>query len=116
MTYDSASGLYKAAQYNRDHVDAGTGETMSYRNVLVLQAKQWLKSDGKYSRSYYDLIGEGEGYFACGGQIVPIKWSRASVTDRFVYTLADGTPLTLGVGTSYVGVIGTSGSAGVSYE
>ena len=116
MTYDAVSGLYKAGQYDRDHIDAGTGETMSYRNVLILQAKQWLKSDGKYSRSYYNLIGEGEGYFACDGQIVPIKWSRGSVTDPFVYTLADGTPLTLGIGTSYVGVIGTSGSAGVAYE
>jgi hypothetical protein len=62
------------------------------------------------------LIGEGEGFYACNGQIVPIKWSRDSVNDPFTYTLTDGTPLVMGVGKTYVAVIGTSGAAGVSYE
>ncbi len=115
LTYNAQTGLYEAYQLKTDHIDKITGETMAYRNVLVLQAKQTVSSTGKH-RTYYDLIGEGEGYFACDGKIVPIKWSRKSVTENFVYTLADGTPLTLGVGTSYVGVIGLKGSAGVSYE
>ena len=89
---------------------------MTYRNVLILQTKQRMVKEDTYTRSYYDLIGEGEGWFACGGQIVPIKWSRADVDSPFVYTLSDGTPVTLGVGTSYIAVIGSSGSAAVEYE
>ncbi len=116
MTYDAKLGLYKASQYKKDHIDDITDETVTYRNVLVLRAEQWLKSDGKYNRSYYDLIGEGEGYFACDGQIVPIKWTRKSVTDQFSYTLSDGTPITLGVGRSYIGVIHTGNNAGVTYK
>ena len=116
FAYDQATGLYKASQYKKDHIDKNTGETVSYRNVLVLKTKQWTVKEGTYNRSYYDLIGSGEGYFACDGQIVAIKWSRKSVTDPFVYTLADGTPLTLGVGRSYIGVIATSGKAAVSYK
>lgn len=116
MTFDATSGLYKAAQYKKDHIDAATGETMSYRNVFVLLSKQTRANDGYYTRSYYDLIGEGDGYFACDGKIVPIKWSRSSVTEPFAYTLTDGTPVTLGVGTSYFGVVNIKAPAGVSYE
>ena len=116
FAYDQATGLYKASQYKKDHIDKNTGATVTYRNVLVLQTKQWTEKEGSYNRSYYDLIGEGEGYFACDGKIVPIKWSRKSVSEPFSYTLADGTALTLGVGRSYIGVIATSGKAAVSYQ
>ena len=116
MTFDDATGVYKASQYKKDHVDGTNNQVMSYRNVLVLQTTHRKEHDGYYSRSYYTLTGEGEGYFACDGKIVPIKWSRKKVSDNFSYTLADGTPITLGVGKSYVAVIGRSGSAGVKYE
>lgn len=116
LAYDAELGLYKASQYKKDHIDKNTGKAVTYRNVLVLQTKQWFEKESSYNRAYYNLTGKGEGYFACDGQIIPIKWSRKSVTDPFVYTLADGTPLTLGVGRSYIGVIATSGKAGVSYK
>ena len=103
LTYNEQTGLYEAYQHKQNHMDAGTGEQMAYRNVLVLTAKQWIS--GKKARAYYDMIGTGEGFFACDGQLVPIKWSRESVDEPFVYTFADGTPLTLGVGKSYIGVI-----------
>jgi len=106
FTYDAQAGLYKASQYGKEHVDAGNNkETLAYKNVFVLLSEQTLHDEGKYTRSYYDLIGEGNGYFACNGQMISIKWSRKTVTDPFVYTMEDGTPLTLGVGTSYVAVV-----------
>lgn len=116
MTYDADLGLYLASQYGKKHIDENSGETVSYRNVLVLRAKQWSVKEGSYNRSYYNLIGSGEGYFACDGKIVPIKWSRKTVNDQFSYTLADGTPITLGVGRSYIGIIHTGDSAGVTYK
>lgn len=105
FTYDAATGLYKASQYGKNHVDAATGEQMAYKNILVIHSKQTLLDEGKYVRSYYNLLGEGKGYFACNGQLIPIKWVREAITDPFSYTTEDGTPLTLGVGTSYVAVI-----------
>ena len=62
-------------------------------------------------RTYYDLIGSGTGYYACDGKMVPIKWERPTLRDSFSYTLEDGTPVTLGVGTSYVAIIGQRGAA-----
>lgn len=116
FTLDTATGLYKASQYKKDHIDGATNEVLSYRNILVIQTPQKRENDGYYVRSYYTLTGEGEGYFACDGKIVPITWSRKSVNDPFSYTLADGTPVTLGVGKSYVAVIGDKSPAGVKYE
>jgi hypothetical protein len=49
-----------------------------------------------------ELVGSGEGYFACGGKIIPIKWSCESEGSPILFTLADGTPLELGVGNSYI--------------
>lgn len=109
MTYNTTSGLYEASQYKKDHIEGETGEVLTYRNVLVLQTKQWKEKEGGYSRSYYQLTGSGNGYFACNGQIVPIKWSHNKVTDNFTYTLEDGTPLVFGVGRSYIGVISNAG-------
>lgn len=114
MTYDEASGLYQMSQYRSEYKDAGNGERMSFRNVLVLYAEQWQIFDGQYYRSYYDLIGSGKGHMAIDGKIVPILWERPTLRDHFSYTLEDGTPVTLGVGKSYVGIVADSRT--VSYE
>lgn len=112
LTYNATTGLYEAYQYGEDYIDANTGEVMAFRNILIIKAEQWKDSSGY--RTYYDLIGEGEGLFACDGKIVPIKWQRPSLRENFTYTLTDGTPITLGVGTTYVAV--TSLNATSTYE
>ena len=114
FTYNEETGLYSASQYNRDHIDGNTGEALTYKNVFCLYTNQWGIFDGTYTRSFFTLVGEGAGHCAINGKIVPIKWSRATPKDSFHFTLEDGTPLTMGVGSSYVGITSTSASA--SYE
>ena len=104
MNYNEDTGLYEASQYNTDYIDGNTNETMTFTNVLTLYTKHWRVYDGYYYRSYYNLVGEGDGHFAYGGQIVPIKWHRDTLRSPFYYTLADGTPLTLCEGKSYIAV------------
>ena len=53
---------------------------------------------------YVDVVGSGSGWFVHNGQMVEILWSRDSATSNFVYTYTDGTPLTLGVGKTYIAV------------
>lgn len=114
FTYNEETGLYTASQYNQDHIDGNTGEALTYKNVFCLYTNQWGIFDGTYTRSFFTLVGEGAGHCAINGKIVPIKWSRATADDPFQFSLEDGTPLTLGVGHSYVGITSTSVSA--SYE
>lgn len=115
FAYDAATGLYKMSQYGKEYIDGNSGEQMTFKNVMVLYTSQWNRHDGEYSRSYYDLVGEGEGYLAVNGEIVKIKWSRDALREQFVYTLEDGTPITLGVGTTYVAVASET-STPVEYE
>lgn len=104
FTYEADRAVYSIRQYGRDLIDGTTGEQLTFKNVLMLYADQSKKSDGYYVRSYYDLIGEGEGYYALDGKIVKIKWSREDVKEPFVYTLEDGTVIELGVGKTYIGI------------
>ena len=107
LSYDAAAGCYYGTQHWTSHsapfADANTGKTVPFENVFILYAR--TTTDGY--RMFADLVGSGKGYYACGGKLVPIQWSRSSETAPFVYTLTDGTPLQQGVGKSYVGIIPT---------
>lgn len=102
MTYNADRGLYESTQYNEAYIDANDNSRVGFRNVLILQADQW--HDGSGYRTFYDLIGSGNGLFACDGKIVPITWTREHLREPFTYALSDGTPLTLGTGHTYVGI------------
>lgn len=112
LTYDAATKTYFAAQHGGAYIDGNTKETISFRNVVVLRANTSQQSNS--SLLTIKTTGTGTGYFACNGQLVPIKWSRASVNDPFTYTLENGNPVTFGVGSTYVAVIPTN--ATVNYQ
>lgn len=100
-TFNKETGRYAISQYGEVGIDGNTEEELETRNVLVVLAKQ--HNNGEHS--FYDLVGLGEGYLACDGQIIPIEWQRTSVEEPFVYTTQDGEPAVLGVGNSYIAVI-----------
>lgn len=110
--YNEELGGYTLYQKERDFIDGTTEELVPFRNVLILRADTYLKSDNIHT--YVEAVGSGEGYYARDGKIVPITWSRESDASAYVYTLADGTPVTLGVGTSYIAIIDDDGP--VEYE
>ena len=104
FAYNADTGLYSMRQYDRDVVDGNNDEQLAFKNLLVIYADQSKKHDGYYLRSYYEIIGKGEGYFVADGKIVKINWSRKDVKLPFVYTYEDGTPVQLGVGKTYLGL------------
>ena len=105
MEYDINGGVYLASQYGSPYVDGNTGAQLEFKNVIVIYTAHTFQRDSFYRRSFYDLDGSGKGYFACNGQIVPITWHRDSLRSSFYYTLEDGTPITLGVGKTYVAIV-----------
>ena len=56
------------------------------------------------------MTGSGNGTYFCGGKCVSIQWSKADRNSQFVYRLTDGSPLTLGQGTSYVCIMDPANS------
>ncbi len=111
MVYDQGLGKYVYNQYGESMVDGETGEPEAFRNVLILMTKVTLNADGYHEA---DLVTGGEGYFACGGKLIPITWGSDSENSPLWFKTLDGQPLLMGVGNSYV-AIAPIGSH-VSYE
>ena len=105
FTYDSATGLYTGAEYGGNLMDGTTNTAVKFKNLLVLYADTKILDD--YGRRAVDLDGSGTGHFICNGQTIPIKWIHSGTGSSFKYTLEDGTPLKLGVGKTYIGIVPT---------
>lgn len=97
MIYDETLGKYLYTQYGQGITK---GNEDYFENVFVILTK--VTNKGVYHIA--DLEGSGDGYYACGGKLIPIQWHHENAEDPFTFTLTDGTPLTQGVGNSYIGI------------
>ena len=118
FTYDSVSKTYLVSQLvdkqTGPYVDGNNDRQVAVTNVLVLHTDvNQIKGDTA-GRLTVRLTGSGSGFFACGGQYIPITWSKESPTAPFRFSTADGQPLTLGVGKSYINIV--DNSAAVTFE
>lgn len=104
--YDAQSGLYQVEQGGNPYIDGNTGAQIAVTNVLVLRT-DITDSGDSYGHMGVALSG-GEGWFACGGKIIPITWEKDSPQAPVTCTLTDGSPLLLGRGKSYVAIVGLS--------
>ena len=111
--YDAERRGYLVEEYGKPYVDGNTGEQVAVTNVLVLKTKVAQTGD-ELGHVTVDLTSGGEGYFACGGAIIPIRWSKPSRDSQFTYTTTGGIPLTLGRGSSYVSIVPLD--SGVTWE
>ena len=104
MTYDPVSGSYGMSQYEDIPMTDGYYDNAPElsKNVFALMIPYHSES-GIYHVA--ETVGEGEGYFACSGRMVPIKWHRDSNDSAFRFTLQDGTPLEQGIGNSYIAIL-----------
>lgn len=104
FTYDADAGLYLVSEYGQPYVDGNSGEQVGVTNLLILKTRCANIPGDEYGRIMVDLTG-GEGWFACGGQYVPIRWEKGFPNGQLRYYTADGAPLVLGQGRSYVCVV-----------
>ena len=100
MEYDAQAGQYRFFQYGKPMYDGSEKQDILFENVIVMFCKVY--NDDVYHVA--ELVGSGEGYFACNGKIIPIVWSHESMEQPIVFTHPDGTPLELGVGGSYIAI------------
>jgi hypothetical protein len=100
MTYDETFGKYVYTQYGKG-IDSVTDKNReTFENVFVILTT--VTNKGVYHVA--DLDGSGDGYYACGGKIVKVKWHHEDPKDPITFTLEDGTPLVQGIGNSYIGI------------
>lgn len=104
LSYDPATKLYAASQYSQTLIDGNNGETITFKNVLILFAEHTvIDNEG---RRVVNIEGTGEGYYVLDGQSEPITWSRGA-GGVFTYCKSNGQPLELAAGTSYIAVVPT---------
>jgi hypothetical protein len=111
--YDSESGRYLVSQYKKAHMDAGTDEQLSMKNVLVLYADISAIKGDAYGRMKIDLVGSGDGIYMCGGKYVDIEWSKASYAEPFTYKNKDGSERVFMAGTSYICIVGSESAVSI---
>lgn len=105
MEYDAEAGKYVYWQYDQMMVDGATGEPETFENVVIMLADIHMNQYGYHEA---DFVSGGEGYFACGGKIIPILWSCEGEDQPFRFTTVDGEPLPFGVGNSYIAIAPTA--------
>jgi Protein of unknown function (DUF3048) N-terminal domain/Protein of unknown function (DUF3048) C-terminal domain len=104
-SYDAKKGRYLRSMPWGPHVLAN-GTRVAPVNVMVIRAKQ------HYAKIYpgkgevepiHDIINaKGTFYYFHGGKYVTGTWSKGAVNQVFQFTLADGTPLKMAPGQTYV--------------
>ncbi len=102
MNYDAATGLYAMTQHGNPSVDGNDDTPITFRNIVVLVADTHVKDNKGHLET--QMTGSGKGYFARDGRIIPITWSRKSNSDHYVYTDAEGNPVSFGIGKTYVAI------------
>ena len=105
FTYDPDTGKYLVEEYGSAYIDGNTGEQVAVTNVIVLRTECKRIAGDTEGRITVDLSSGGDGWFACGGKLISITWSKDSVNSQLIYKTGSGEPLTLGAGNSYVNII-----------
>lgn len=103
FVYDEESKTYKVYAYGEEYMDENTNTQVAVTNVVVIPTEQTAIGVGSLQR--FDLS-EGTGYFACGGKYIPIRWEKGGEEDPLCFYNEDGSVLELGVGKTYVCILG----------
>ena len=93
--------MYRGA--GAPQLDANTGAPVKMDNVVVLQTAASVK-DNKFTREY-DLTG-GTGLYLVEGTWQAITWKKGGAQSNLQLFAADGTPLVLKAGKTYLAMLG----------
>lgn len=108
FTYDPATGKYIKTSSKCNNTDRNDGSSYEFENVFVLKTTMGYY-DGNYRRDI--ALDSGSGYYAVNGTYEEIKWKKGDSEDSLTFTRADGSPLTVSAGNSWVCFIKNEGKA-----
>ena len=96
--------LWLRTQDKKVHTDAADGSQLKAVNVVVMQVEvDHSYLDHKYGNVPKDMvIGTGTAYIFTAGKMLQATWSKPSRETSIALTLADGSPVTLAPGNTWV--------------
>lgn len=116
-TWDGASGSFQRSESGAPAVSAA-GVRLAAKNVVVMSMAMYDTGTVDPAGSPVpetEVVGTGPALVATGGMSIAATWSKASPADPFVLTAADGTPVRLAPGGTWVELVPTtSGSFSTS--
>lgn len=99
FNFNPETGLYEKLRKGQPHIDADTGEVLTFANVLVLSTTITSYNGGDLRDVALD---SGKGWFFTNGGVAPITWSKGSYKNQFTFTLSDGSPVKGNVGPTFI--------------
>ncbi len=104
LIYNEEDGLYYRYEFEAKHMDAGNGEQLKFKNIIVQYATTWWIKDDPNGCIDMTLITSGEGLYLTNGKVVPITWSKENHYAPTYYFYEDGSPLVLNKGKTFISI------------
>ena len=101
FVYHPELGKYVWNQYGMEMRDQITNELEGFTNVIVMFAN--ITNNGIYHAA--DFLAGGNGYYACGGKLIPIVWACDDEDSAFRFMTNEAEPLEMGVGNTYIAIL-----------
>ena len=107
---DEQSGLYLKWQFGKPQTDAGNGDAqLAFENLLVLYGG-FSNIEGT-ELIKVDFVSGGMGYYFSAGGYEEILWKKTDYANGFELTRANGEPLQLNAGRTYLAVVRDTNAA-----
>lgn len=103
LHFNQATGTYDYYEYGSAHIDALDGKVTTFKNVILQNVSYGVYDANGYM--VYNVVGAGNGLYLTNGKAIPINWSKATDSAITYFTYADGTPLKLNTGKTYIGLV-----------
>lgn len=104
-TYDHDNKVYLRLRQNQPQIERVTQKQLTAKNIIIQRVKNYTIKGDQYGRQEVNTVGSGEGYYITNGKYIEIKWSKASRTERTIYTDADGNEIHLNPGQTWVQIV-----------
>ena len=103
LAYNPSTASYDYYEYGSIHTDAEDGQVLTFKNVL-LQSMSFaeLDANGYFT---YNMVGSGSGYYCTNGQVIPVTWTKTSLTAPTVFTGSNGQEISINPGKTYIGIV-----------
>lgn len=109
--YDPATNNYKRSEGGKPHTDERTGAQLNPKVVIALIMSSGIASDGTHTN--YGTTGSGPMFVFQDGGVTTGTWQKADRKAPFVFTGADGQPLKLNPGQTWLTMVP---AGGVTYK
>ncbi|MCB8922091.1 MAG: DUF3048 domain-containing protein [Ardenticatenaceae bacterium] len=109
--YNVGNGRYTRWTDGEPHLDANTGQQLSFRNIIVIaayHAETDILEDsagGGHNSIQIQIWGEGPASIFRDGQRIDGRWQRQTPTDMLSFTDLDGRPLPLAPGNCFIQLV-----------